>query len=91
MALIDTYAAQTLVDLRRSHGLSPEALAAAISRDSLARGFGNRGAVDAHTIRRIERHGHVPGIRIAFVLANYFDKRPDEIWDERRARQEARA
>lgn len=88
MALIDTYAAQTLVELRQERGLSPEALALAIAEEAKGLSFGQRGAVDAHTIRRIERHGHVPGIRVAFVLANYFGKRPDEIWDPRRARRE---
>jgi DNA-binding XRE family transcriptional regulator len=80
MALIDHYAAQRLRDMREERGLSPETLAAEIREHIKSQGWGSRGAVDPHTIRRIERRGHVPGPRIAFVIANYFELRPNELW-----------
>lgn len=83
MALIDTYASQKLRELREEQGLSPEALAAQIAAQSLNQGWGGRGTVDAHTIRRVERYGHVPSTRVRFVLASYFGLRPSSIWLER--------
>lgn len=80
MALIDTYAASRLTELREQRGLSPEALAIEINAAALAAGLGSRGAVDPHTIRRIERHGHVPGVRVAFVISSYFELVPHELW-----------
>lgn len=80
MPLIDVHGAQRLADLRESRGLSPEALSAEIATAAVAAPWGRRGSVDAHTIRRIERYGHVPGPRVAFVLASYFDLQPHELW-----------
>jgi len=81
MPLIDFHAAQLLTEMREERGLSPEALAQqiAVRRDIAGLPTG-RGTVDAHTIRRIERHGHVPGPRVAFVLAAFFGMRPNELW-----------
>lgn len=91
MPLIDTYAAGRLTELRESQGLSPEALAYEINRAALTKGFGRRGAVDAHTIRRIERQGHVPGVRVAFVIASYFGMVPHELWVPTHRRERASA
>lgn len=89
MALIDHYASQRLRDMRESRGLSPEALAQEIAAKAKSAGWGCRGTVDAHTIRRIERRGHVPGPRIAFVVAAYFDLVPHELWLPANRRHEA--
>lgn len=80
MALIDHYAAQRLKDLREEAGLSPEALSTAIRIAADDAPWGDRGAVDAHTIRRIERRGHVPGPRVQFVLSHFFGMPMREIW-----------
>jgi len=84
--LIDHAAAQRIRELREIRGFSPEALAAAIKDASKNAPWGERGAVDAHTIRRIEKHGHVPGPRVQFVLARFFDLTPHELWQPRRSR-----
>jgi hypothetical protein len=81
MPLIDVHGAQRLADLRESRGLSPEALSVEIYEAAMQADWGRRGGVDAHTIRRIERYGHVPGPRVAFVLASYFDLMPHELWE----------
>lgn len=91
MALIDHYAAQRVRDMREERGLSPEALSREISSMAASAGWGTRGSVDAHTIRRIERRGHVPGPRIAFVLASYFGLKPHELWVPANRRQEMAA
>lgn len=83
MAFIDHTAAAKIRDLREEAGYnSPEALASAIKLASKTATWGSRGGVDAWTIRAIER-GHVPGPRIRFVLASYFDRTAREIWIER--------
>lgn len=88
MPFIDPEASALIRELREQRGLSPEALAdeidAMIAREGDA---WKRGSVDAYTIRRIEgipgradRPGFVPGTRVQFVLAYYFDLLPHEIW-----------
>jgi hypothetical protein len=80
MPLIDHIAADKLIHLREARGLSPEGLSLAIKRAAPDAAWRERGAVDAHTIRRIERRGHVPSPRVRFVLAQFFDIEPGEIW-----------
>ncbi|HVJ27443.1 MAG TPA: hypothetical protein VM493_07855, partial [Vicinamibacterales bacterium] len=70
-------------------GYSPEALASAIKEAGKDAPWGDRGAVDATTIRDIERVGRVPGPRVQFVLARYFDLTPHELWQPSRTRQVA--
>lgn len=84
--LIDHAAAQRIREMREAQGYSPEALANAIKTASANAPWGDRGAVDAHTIRRIEKHGHVPGPRIQFVLSSFFDLTPHELWVPRSSR-----
>lgn len=85
--LIDHAAAQRIRELREAQGYSPEALSAAIKEASLDAPWGDRGAVDAHTIRRIERTGHVPGPRVQFVLSQYLGfAAPHELWQPRSSR-----
>lgn len=78
--LIDHAAAQSIREMRELRGYSPEALAAAIKEAAKTAPWGERGAVDAHTIRRIEKHGYVPGPRVQFVLASYFGLIVHELW-----------
>ena len=84
--LIDHAAAQRIREMREARGYSPEALAAAIRDAAQDAPWGDRGAVDAHTIRRIEKTGHVPGPRIQFVLASFFGLVPHELWLPRASR-----
>lgn len=85
--LIDHVAAQRIRDQREIMGFSPEALSAAIKEASVDENWGGRGAVDAHTIRRIENTGHVPGTRVQFVLARFlFEETPHEVWQPRPSR-----
>lgn len=84
--MIDHRAAARLVEERELRGLSPEGLSLAIKRASRNAPWGERGAVDAHTIRRIERDGHVPSERIRFVIASFFGHLPHEIWEPRNRR-----
>lgn len=85
--LIDHAAAQRIREQRELCGFSPEALSAAVKEASLEAPWGDRGAVDAHTIRRIENTGHVPGPRVQFVLARFlFDQTPHEVWLPRASR-----
>jgi hypothetical protein len=83
MAFTDYAAADKLRALREGAGYnSAEALAAGIKLKAASAPWGHRGTVDPWTIRMIER-GHVPGPRIRFVIASYFDKQPTDIWDSR--------
>lgn len=91
MSLIDHHAGSTLRGLREQRGLSPEALAAAIRDQAASAPWGDRGCVDAHTIRRIEKHGHVPSTRVRFVLAAFFALNPHDIWQAQNARVALRA
>lgn len=83
MPVVDYHAASRLTELREAEGLSPEALAQAIKARAPHEPWGDRGTVDAHTIRRIEREGHVPRERVRFVLARYFGLLPHELWQPR--------
>lgn len=81
MPMTDFHAATTVRDLRESAGKSQEALARDIRRMAETNGwFRVHGAVDAFTIRRIERDGHCPSERVRFVIALYFGQQPRDIW-----------
>lgn len=80
MPIIDTAAAAQLERLREAAGHSPESLARELQERAKSEGWGRRGAVDAHTIRRIEDFGHRPGTRVRFVLASYFGVPVNEMW-----------
>lgn len=83
MAFADYTAAETIRDLREAAGYnSPETLAAAIRSASGKAKWGKRGTVDPWTIRKIEQ-GHVPGPRIRFILASFFEVEQREIWQSR--------
>jgi Predicted transcription factor, homolog of eukaryotic MBF1 len=84
--MVDFAAAQRIRELRELQGFSPEALAEAIKEAATKEPWGDRGAVDAHTIRRIERSGHVPGERVRFVLSRFFGMVPHELWQPAQAR-----
>lgn len=80
MTFADPVAAARLKELREGRGFSPEGLAADIKRSALRAPWGDRGCVDPHTIRRIERDDHVPSLRVQFVLAHYFGVTMRDIW-----------
>lgn len=81
MPFIDWQAANTVRDLREDAGLSQEGLANAVKRRGLAEGwYREHGALDAFTVRAIEKHGHVPGQRIKVALALFFGVSHRQIW-----------
>jgi len=83
LAFTDHHAAEKLRELREAAGYnSAEALASAIGLAAHKADWGKRGTVDAWTIRKIEQ-GHVPGPRIRFVLASYFECEQNAIWEPR--------
>ena len=63
----DRFASLQIRSQRMDRGLSPEQLGAIVG-------------VSGHTIRRIERSGCVPGPRVQFLLAHYFEMRPTDLW-----------
>lgn len=80
-SFVDYGAGAQVRELREDRGLnSPEALAQDIKRVALTASWGERGCVDAWTVRQIERKGRVPGVRVQFVLANYFGVDRRSIW-----------
>lgn len=86
MAFTNYDAADKLKELRETAGLSPEGLARAIRDAAETAPWGDRGCVDAHTIRRIERRGHVPGPRVRFVISHFYGVPMHEIWNEAKHR-----
>lgn len=92
MAFLDYGAGSLLRELREDRGFnSPEALAADLKAQAHTAPWGERGAVDAWTIRQIEGKGRVPGIRVQFVLANYFGVDRRTIWVPGRQREQVAA
>jgi transcriptional regulator with XRE-family HTH domain len=75
----DHRAAELLKRLRVDQGLSPEELAWAVYMRSGR-------TVSGQTIRRIERTGAVPIVRVQFALAQFFDRLPSEVWAAQQAR-----
>ena len=87
---LDFHAASKLVELREERGLSQERLAAEIKRYAKEQGwFSAHGAVDAFTIRRIERDGHCPSERVRLVIALFFGLSPSDIWSPANRRRAA--
>lgn len=81
MPFIDHSAADRLRELREDRGLEVEGLALAIRRRATDEGWYKvHGAVDAFTLRRIERHGHYPSARVRLVIALYFEVDHRELW-----------
>lgn len=70
----DPYAAALVRELRVDRGLTPETLSYAIYRSNP--GF----PVSGRTIRRIEREGTVPSVRVMFGIAQAFGMVPSQIW-----------
>jgi DNA-binding XRE family transcriptional regulator len=66
-------AAEMIRRFRSDEGLTPEALAYTISMNGA-------GPVSGRTIRRIEAHGVIPGVRIQFALAQHFGMQPSQLW-----------
>jgi len=77
-------AAELIRAFRIDEGLTPEALAHSISRMGA-------GPVSGRTIRRIEREGAVPTVRIQFALAQHFGMAPSQLWPPPKLRTVARA
>lgn len=92
MPWIDYQASARIEELRKERGLSPEALADAITAEAAEHNWVApwHGGVDASTIRRIEgtdKHEPlVPSLRVRVLLEAFFEER---IWDERRWRKPA--
>lgn len=83
MPYTDHRAADRLRELREDAGLSVEGLATAIRTKARSEGWtkpGGHGAIDAFTLRRIERDGHCPSERKRLVLALYFGLGPRDLW-----------
>ena len=73
----DLPAAELLQELREAKGLSPEQMPFAMLRAGVE-------PVSGQTIRRIERIGAVPQVRVKFALAEFFERDIKEIWTVRR-------
>lgn len=87
MPWTDARAAARIEELREDRGLSQEGLASAIQLLAKTEGWYKvHGAVDAFTIRRIERDEHVPSERVRLVIALYFGVQPRDIWEPRNRR-----
>jgi DNA-binding XRE family transcriptional regulator len=67
------HAGRLICELRIERGLSPEDL----SHEILRAGYGS---VSGRTIRRIERRGVVPSVRVQFAVARFFDRPVISIW-----------
>lgn len=88
----DWAAADYLVELRESRGLSREALADEITRIATKSNSTIPYTVSARSIYRYEEEGAVPGARIKFALAEFYGVPLVEIWQPvRRARRRAAA
>lgn len=78
----DHLAGELLRELRENRGLSPEQMPHAMLRLGIE-------PVSGQTIRRIERVGAVPQVRVKFALAQFFDREVKEIWMARRRQRVA--
>lgn len=73
----DRNAGLRIKKLRIDHGWTPEALSYAIYE--LNPSF----SVSGRTIRRVERDGVIPTVRVQFGIAQAFGLVPSEIWGTR--------
>lgn len=77
----DKQAADKIRRLRVNQGLSLRDLAAAIEEKGVAAGYdAARVAVSPDLLYLIEKRGHIPGPRIKFAIAFFFDLRPGQVW-----------
>lgn len=82
MPFVDYIAADRVRNLREDRGLSVEGLAKAIKLAGNADQWGQvHGAVDAFTLRRVEREGHCPSERVRLVLALFFGIDRRDLWN----------
>lgn len=70
----DRHAATRIKELRVDRGWTPEALSYEIHR------IAPRFPVSGRTIRRIERDGAIPSVRVMFGIAQAFGLLPSELW-----------
>jgi hypothetical protein len=90
MPFIDFQAANTVRDLREDAGYSQEGLSRAIRDKAQSDGWYKvHGAVDAFTIRAIEKHGHCPSQRVRVAIALFFGVSHRDIWQPGNQRADA--
>ena len=70
----DRHAGRHVRELREDRGLTPEQLSYEISKQYPDY------PVSGRTIRRVEREGAIPTVRVKFGIARAFGKVPSEIW-----------
>lgn len=70
----DRHAARRIKELRIDQGWTPEALSYEIAKRTP--GY----PVSGRTIRRVEREGSIPTVRVMFGLAQVFGMQPSDIW-----------
>lgn len=75
-------AGRLIRELRTELGMSPEALSQAVYT-------AGHGSVSARTIRRIERDGLIPRVRVQFALAQFFGRQVTAVWPLPTARRVA--
>lgn len=70
----DRHAARRIQELRIDRGWTPEALSYEISKKLPSY------PVSSRTIRRIERVGAIPTVRVMFGIAQVFGLQPSDLW-----------
>lgn len=70
----DRHAAALIRQMRVDRGLTPEGLSYEIYRAAPA------APVSGRTIRRIEKEGVIPSVRVMFGIAQAFEMVPSQIW-----------
>lgn len=79
----DLHAAALIRELRIDNGLTPETLSYRIHK--AAPDY----PVSGRTIRRIEKEGVIPSVRVMFGIARAFQMTPSQIWSARARAQVA--